>query len=354
MASLKKIKLTSGLMCLLLSGAITVQFAKAQTEVFVFQNENTSIQLVHNPAHQTAGLSWNLSGKTGFALLQTGETTESALTFSGSDGQLVAQARRLDNTLDFSLFYESAPLQFTLRKKPFNFDERWQMVKAEGSFRHPNDKGTGAIIELNYLFSKDADDPLNAQLAAFYGLDTRATELEAMMQADVATFVDRYRQASTTAEGNTLDINWMKAANSFPVFVSEALMCIAKTSVVSTGNQMVRRHNEFAIVDTRNRQVLAYDDIFLPDSREALAELLSTALRKMAGLEAGSDLRQAGFFVEKVLPNTNLIAGAGTLGFAYNLYELGPPSKGQPVIMLPLDAVKTLLQARFHALIMSP
>ncbi len=332
---------------LLLIGSILWHTSGAQTEIFSGRSEASQHQLIYFPAQRLAASSWQVDGKSGLFLMQATEAGQDEIAFLREDGQQLLWGRIIEDRFTGKLNDDRKTLEVSLSKNNNPNLSGWQFVRAEGSFRHKNDRGTGAMIELNYYFPDDPNHSLIPVLASFYGLDAQSVQAESMMQADVDAFIERYRQMSTNADGNTLEMNWMKSASGFPVFISGDLLCMVKTSAVSTGLQSVRRHAEYVVIDLKNTKKLTYTDIFAENSSEVLSVLLEESLRKQFGIEAGGNLRQAGFFNETVRPNENLIIGAGALGFAYNVYELGPPSKGQPLLMLPFNAVEPLLRPEF-------
>lgn len=332
---------------LLLIGSIFWLTSGAQTEIFNGKSEASQHQLIYFPAQRLAAFSWQVDAKSGLSLMQATEAEQDDIAFVREDGQNLLWGRITEDGFTGKLNDDRKTQEVSLSKRNNPSLSGWQFVRAEGSFRHKNDRGTGAIIELNYYFPNDPNHSLIPVLASFYGLDAQSVQTESMMQADVDAFIERYRQMSTNADGNTLEMNWMKSASGFPVFISGDLLCMVKTSAVSTGLQSVRRHSEYVVIDLKTNNKLTFNDIFTGDSSEALSALLEESLRKQFGIETGGSLRQAGFFSENVMPNENLIIGAGALGFAYNVYELGPPSKGQPLLMLPINAVEPLLRPEF-------
>ncbi|HMM11956.1 MAG TPA: hypothetical protein PKE03_07680 [Bacteroidales bacterium] len=323
--------------------------AVGQVETFAYRSDALEVQLLHIPTQRLAALSWKQAGRPGFALLQPSEPDQGQMEWRQADGHALLSGAVRENLIEGLISIGGETLAVKLEKTDNPYLNDWRFIRSEGSYRHKNDRGTGAIIELNYYFPDHAGHSLIPVLASFYGLDAQLAGPEAMMQADVDAFVDRYRQTSTSAEGNTLDMNWMKSATGFPVFVSGQLLCLAKTSAVSTGSGSMRNHADYTLIDLGSNRRLTFEDIFRAYAKEELSALLGTALKSMFMIESGTELRQAGFFVDKVLPNENILLGAGALGFAYNVYELGPPSKGQPVVMLPFEAIEHLLQPAFAA-----
>lgn len=332
---------------LLLIGSILWLSSRAQTEIFSGRSEASQHQLIYFPAQRLATFSWQFDGNSGLSLMQATENERGEISFVREDGQKLLWGRITEDGFAGELNDDRKTLEVSLSKSNNSSLSGWQFVRLEGSFRHKNDRGTGAMIELNYFFPDVPDHSLIPVLASFYGLDAQLVQAESMMKADVDAFIERYRQMSTNADGKTMEMNWIKSASSLPVFLSGDLLCMVKTSAVSTGLQPVRRHAEYVVIDLKNNKKLTYKEIFADNSSEALSALLGESLRRQNGIEAGGSLRQAGFFNENVMPNENLIIGAEALGFAYNVYELGPPSKGQPLLMLPFNAVEPLLRPEF-------
>jgi len=331
---------------LLLTGLDT----KAQIEVFRTVSDELSLQLVISPGQPMAAVTWNRGNKPGFALLNLTVGDDGSLSLQQHSGHVLLEGRNRDGMMDIRLNAGGEAIGAVLKPASTGKLSGWRFLRAEGSFRHHSDHGSGAIIELNYLFPDD-QNPLMEMLTAYYGLDAQGGSPEGMMQADITAYLDRYRQMSTASEGNTLEMNWMKSATSLPVFISDHLVGLVKLSVVSAGQQSVRTHHDFALIDTRDNRRLLFDDIFEPDCKEALAALLGVALREQFNLDSNLSLRQAGFFSDAVHPGSNIVLGAGSIGFAYNVYELGPPAKGQPVLMLPLTAVEPYLKHSFKTLL---
>lgn len=333
---------------LLFAGLLLWFHLSAQTEVYTGKNGDQLFQLIYSPAQNTAAFSWSGQTGQGLVLLKKNKADDETVTFSDDNGQPVIKGRFAGDVLKAGNSIAGKSQELNIRRVEQHQLSKWAFKKAEGSFRHKNDRGTGAMIELNYFFPEKPEDPLVPVLATFYGLNARLGKPDLMMQSDVESFVERYRQMSTTAEGNTLEMNWMKSAAAVPVFVGGDLICLAKNSAVSTGTQAIRRHTEFGIFDLDAQRALTFDDIFAAESRAELSALLTSALLRLNGLEPGVELRKAGYFSESVHPNENIILGAGAIGFAYNVFELGPPSKGQPLLLLPFGQVAHLLRPGFR------
>lgn len=329
------------------AGALIVFASGAQTGVFSYINDEAKFQLISFPAQQSAALSWQIGEKAGLNLLQAIENEDGELIYTRQDGQKMLSGRTDGNIFNGIFSYEGMSIEVSLGKSIPAILTDWHYLQAEGSYRHKNDRGTGAIIELNYFFPKEPNHKLLPILASFYSLDDKHDRAETMIQTDVDNFLERYRQMSTNADGQTLEMNWIKSATGFPAFISDDLLCMVKTSAVNTGSTSVRRHSEYLVIDLKTNKKLGYTDIFDDNSIETLKAMLHESLRVSFGLEPGSSLRDAGFFSETVMPNDNMVIGAGAVGFAYNVYELGPPSKGQPMLMLPFTAIEHLLQPEF-------
>lgn len=306
---------------------LTALGTNAQIEVFHTESDGLAMQLVISSGQQMAALTWNRGSKPGFALLNQTGLAEGSISLQEQDGHVLLEGRIKNGTIDARLSAGGEAIGAALKSASSGLLSGWRFLRAEGSFRHKNDHGSGAIIELNYLFPDDQSLQLNGILAAFYGLDAQAGSPERMMHADINTYLDHYRQMSTASEGNTLEMNWMKSATSLPVFISDQLVCLVKLSVVSAGQQSVRTHHDFALIDTRADRRLSYDDIFEPESNEALSALLVAALREQFNLVSDLSLRQAGFFSDSVQPGSNIFLGAGSIGFAIMFTNLGLQQK---------------------------
>jgi hypothetical protein len=325
--------------------------ARAQLELFAAKSDEITLQLVISSNHKMAAISWNRGNKCGFALAQQIDIQDQKIVLRQPDGHVLLEGQTNDRFINARLNTGDEALDVELHRMDIGRLSNWRYLRAEGSFRHKTDRGTGAIIDLNYLFPEDDKLQMIETLAHYYGLDPLSGPAQSMMQADVNNYLDRYRQMSTASEGNALEMNWMKSAVSLPVFVNHAVICFVKSSVVSAGQQSVRTHNDFALIATDSQRSLAFEDVFTPESKEILSVLLDAALRELYTLDTSISLRQAGFFSEMVMSNNNIVLGAGSIGFAYNVYELGPPAKGQPILMLPLSVVEPLLQSDFKLLL---
>lgn len=103
--------------------------------------------------------------------------------------------------------------------------------------------------------------------------------------------------------------------------------------------------SRFEVIDLNTGSQFTLDDLFRPEYRNDLRDIINAELRKMHQLERHTSLKEAGFFEHTVEPTGNFYINKDGIGFYYNRYEIAPFTMGSTDIFIPFSRLQFLLSA---------
>lgn len=96
--------------------------------------------------------------------------------------------------------------------------------------------------------------------------------------------------------------------------------------------------------DCSTGRLLTEQDVFVPDSEEAIRQLLLLNLvRQNDDLSLISDIENSGYQSDAIRPNGNFYFSEEGVVYIFNPYEIGPYSLGETDICIPVDEIRPYL-----------
>lgn len=97
-------------------------------------------------------------------------------------------------------------------------------------------------------------------------------------------------------------------------------------------------------VDAETAKNLYYDDLFLADSRAAVAKLLVHYLKEQQGVTTEFALRERDYDLSALVPSDNFTYNGQYFTFLFQPYEVGPYSLGLVRISIPVEEMKPYIK----------
>jgi hypothetical protein len=138
--------------------------------------------------------------------------------------------------------------------------------------------------------------------------------------------------------------NWEKMISMSIVYNNNYLLCLEYLKYAYSGGAHGMSNMAYDIIYLDDGRLLTFADVFDEGTEEALSALLTKQLRKDYNIPDEVNLKDAGFFVDKVDPNRNIYVTGNGVGFVYNSYEIAPYSQGATNIFLEFPQVKELVK----------
>jgi len=225
-------------------------------------------------------------------------------------------------------------------------------LHSEQTLEAGNPKAPHAQIELSLLVPKKqsimapALDSINKSIQnTFFGDIFPSENPDSLLFRFEAEFYNQFNAQNKywkTSPSNAF--NWQRNVDMSVVFNSDGLLCLEYLRHGYSGSGHSISRISYLIFDLKSGKTLTYKDFFNPRSLARLSNLLTEKLKQDYQVSDDSlSLKNAGFYVNKVMPNGNIYLGGDGIGFVYNNYELAPPSKGIIDLFLKKDEIKELL-----------
>jgi hypothetical protein len=212
----------------------------------------------------------------------------------------------------------------------------------------PGDGGEGPrmIIRLRLPDFGGGDGSPGAPVQrALYG----GTGAEEYAEELIASKTEDYRRESESPDRGEA-LNWEYTELIDPVEGGGGLLVFARSREYFLGGAHGMREKRFFVIDPARGKAVRLEEFIRPEALPALGELLGAALRREAGLDAGSSLREGGFFEDAVEPPDNFFPGTAGLAFHWDPYEIAPYAAGPAEAVLPWEAVREFLTPPYREL----
>jgi hypothetical protein len=134
------------------------------------------------------------------------------------------------------------------------------------------------------------------------------------------------------------------------LFQSPRLVSFSISEYADYGGAHGQSYLGYFVYDLQEHRVLELDDLFLPESMEAVTAIGALFFRDLKGLMEGESLEEAGFWFPDnafYLPDNFAISG-NELIFYYNNYEIQSYADGPTELVLPLFELKTWLKEAYQ------
>jgi len=246
------------------------------------------------------------------------------------------------------------------RQVDFNFKEYYPngTLPFEIYYLHSEDKlvakdlkSPTAEIELTLIFPKDnyfqagiVDSVKQLIANSFFGNDFYENNPDSMLTHFENEYFSNYKKQNEDWYGKGASFSWQKTINMSVIFNSNYLLCFEYLKYAYSGGAHGMTNVAYDIINLNNSSILTYNDIFEEGTDDSLSNILTQMLRKDYSIPYSIPLKEAGFFVDSIVPNHNIYINGSGIGFLYNSYEIAPYSNGQTNIFLEFDKIKQLLK----------
>jgi hypothetical protein len=158
-------------------------------------------------------------------------------------------------------------------------------------------------------------------------------------------FFTSYKNATEGIQdlSSTATFNWEKKVSMDVSYNENNLLSMKIMKYAYTGGAHGIEFTEHVVMDTDENRKIKLEDIFKPGFDKELDELLNNKLRKINGIKENENLKEAGFFVERIAYNDNFYVNNDGIGFYYNLYSIAAYSAGTNDLFLTYQEIRHLL-----------
>lgn len=210
-----------------------------------------------------------------------------------------------------------------------------------------------ANLELTFIYPENNSLPVGILDSvrriinkSFFGDSFIQDEPIIMLKAFEKEYYRNYK--STNLDGcktmeNKALLSWSSLNSMSVIFNSSYLLCIEYQKYAYTGGAHGISNDSYDIIDLKTGNTLTYNNIFTDDADSALSLLLTDKMLEKYKTKDKANLRQLGFWVDKIIPNQNIYVTGNGIGFKYASYEIAPYSYGLPEVFLSFDECKGLI-----------
>jgi hypothetical protein len=253
-------------------------------------------------------------------------------TWTSADGkkQLPFEAAEsyTDGTMAFGVIYmkEKAPLLEKSKSSPMSDLELSLLIPAD--FEVP-----GVVDSVkSYIFQN------------FFG--NAGSSLDPARQCAILrdTYFNNYRASNIDIYMEGMEsFNWSKIKETRILHNEHYILSLEYHDYGYTGGAHGLSVSRFQVVDLRSGRLLSLDEIFRPDYRNDLRDIINSEARKAYGLDSRQGLTEAGFFSDFIDPSENFYMTKDGIGFFYNQYEVAPYAMGPVSIFVSYSSLKRIL-----------
>ena len=259
------------------------------------------------------------------------------------------QRKKYENALGLNLHEDyskgSIPLTYYSKK------DRYQL---EG-INEMTGKPIGAEVGIQVLFPDHdrhayANDSVNFWISKIAFNNTQAVaSTELLVENIIFDFIQSYVKATTGIIniGRTSSFDWEKEFSMSVVYNENNLLSLCFTKYAFTGGSHGIGMKYFKVFRQTDFKCLQIEDMVDSSGRVAIRKMLEAKLRRLNGIDAGSSLRENGFFIDELALNDNFYINNDGIGFYYNVYEIASYSSGSFTLFLPFAEIKQGLKKSF-------
>jgi hypothetical protein len=233
-----------------------------------------------------------------------------------------------------------------------SMDFKVHYLRSEGKLNTTAENSPVAEIELTLLFPEEKyfepriiDSVKQIITSSFFGPDFETTVPDSMLVHFEQEYFDYYlMQNKNWHKKGEASFNWEKTVSMAVVYNSSYMLCIEYLRYAYSGGAHGMTNISYDIIHLDQAKLLSYSDVFVEGADSTLSVLLTKQLRKDYQIPGDVSLKQAGFFVDQVIPNHNIYVDGNGIGFLFNSYEIAPYSQGATNIYLEFKQIKELVK----------
>ena len=304
--------------------------------------------------HYQTGKTRKLAGSLSGEIIKVHEIGNENSIFSGhinGDSSIIGkwQRKKYENALQMNLHEDyskgSIPLRYYSKKDSYQLE----------GINENTGKPIGAEVDIQVLFPDNvqygyANDSVNFWISKIAFNNTQAVaSTELLVENIIFDFFQSYVKATTGIVniGKTSSFDWKKEFSMSVVYNENNLLSLCFTKYAFTGGAHGIEMKYFKVFRLTDFKRLQIDDLVDSSGREEISKMLEAKLRRLNGIDAGSSLRENGFFIDELALNDNFYINNDGIGFYYNVYEIASYSSGTYTLFLPFSNIKQGLNKSF-------
>lgn len=166
-----------------------------------------------------------------------------------------------------------------------------------------------------------------------------------LMEKEKDVYFRHYKSANETLYENGMASHWEKK-KSVKIHFNEAdILSMEFYDYGYTGGAHGLPVSRFEVIDLNSGSQFRLDDLFRPEYKNDLRDIINAELRKMHGIDRNASLKEAGFFDHNVEPTENFYINKDGIGFYYNRYEIAPFAMGSTDVFIPFSKLQVILSS---------
>ena len=144
--------------------------------------------------------------------------------------------------------------------------------------------------------------------------------------------------------GEAYSFEWDFDYTLSPVYNRNDFFCYEVSSSEYTGGAHGMYSNRYYTIDLSNWKKIGLDDIFQPDSSDALSSILLNRLMKQLNVSSPDSLLELGYFdTEDIMATENFYLTDTGICWVYNPYEIACYATGQTSIEIPFKEIDSYI-----------
>ena len=183
-----------------------------------------------------------------------------------------------------------------------------------------------------------------------FGDEYTGDSLKQAAQKVVESHLNAYKEIEPEFEkelaksGEAYSFEWDFDYTLSPVYNRNDFFCYGVSSSEYTGGAHGMYSNRYYTIDLSNWKRIGLDDIFQPDSSDALSSILLNRLMKQLNVSSPDSLLELGYFdTEDIMATENFYLTDTGICWVYNPYEIACYATGQTSIEMPFKEIDSYI-----------
>jgi hypothetical protein len=208
-----------------------------------------------------------------------------------------------------------------------------------------------AHIQLGMLLPGESANPLisdsliHLMLEKFTGKQVRITQPDKLLDGMKNIYFENYLSINEGlfTESMASIFNWQSLKFSHIIMNGSHILSFYIEHYAFTGGAHGIQTRQFTVVNQWTGKETRLKDIFKEHSETQLGDIITEEIHVMNNIPTTQSLKDAGFFVDSVLPTDNFYITNTGIGFYYNQYDIAPYASGAIDVFVPFGDLKDLL-----------
>jgi hypothetical protein len=170
---------------------------------------------------------------------------------------------------------------------------------------------------------------------------------ELLLENITFDFFDSYYRATDGIEdiSKTSSFNWEKNITMEVYYNENNIVSLKIEKYAFTGGAHGINITQFIVCDLKQQKLIDLKDIMKENYKVQLDNILNEKLRKMNGIKPDENLKESGFFADRIESSENFYINRDGIGFYYNIYHIAPFSAGTTELFLTYNELREILNS---------